>query len=194
MRRGADGLDQRNEFKRLERGLQQALGDLGAAFRRQCGENGIGRAVDQRIAVFHRDGETHADADILGGARHLGGFGRQIGQALRARIVHHHRAGVAERAVRAGHHTVEVRIDRGQEAGIADPGLQRLAAAADRAGPRRAAVVVAVHQRRQRDDVAAGRPAGDGGDGVAVDGDILRGQGRFVGARDDVGTRNLAHE
>ena len=69
-----------------------------ARLRRQRGQHWLGWAVDQRIAVAHRDCEADAHADVAGGARHFGHLGWQIGHPLDAGVVHHDSAGAAERA------------------------------------------------------------------------------------------------
>ena len=71
--------------------------DLGTRLGRQRREDRLGRAVDQRIAVAQRRREADAHADIGGRARDLLRLGHIIGQALRARVVHHHAAGAAAR-------------------------------------------------------------------------------------------------
>ncbi len=96
-----------------QRRPQKRLADFFARVpRRQRGEDRLGRAVHQRIAVAHRDRKADPHADVARRARHLGRFGRQIGQALHAGVVHHHHAGTAERAARERHRGREIRIDR----------------------------------------------------------------------------------
>ena len=82
---------------------------------RQRGQDRLRRPIDQRIAVAHRDRKADAHADIARGARDLGHLGRQIGQALHARVVHHDGAGAAERAARQRHRGGEIGIDRRQQ-------------------------------------------------------------------------------
>ncbi len=81
----------------------ETFADFLARLGRQRVEDRLGGAVHQRIAVAHRDGKSHPHADVARRPRHLGGFGRQVGQPLRAGVVHHHDAGTAERAARERH-------------------------------------------------------------------------------------------
>ena len=111
----------------------EALPDFIAGRRRQGGKDRLRRPVDQRIAVAHRDRKADAHADIARGARHLGNFGRQVGQPLHAGVVHHHHAGAAERAARQRHGAREIGIDRRQKREIVQPDFERLAGRAERA-------------------------------------------------------------
>ena len=112
-------------------------------------EDRLGRPIDQRIAVPQRGREADAHADIVRRARDVLRLGHVVGQTLRARVVHHHAAGAAERGARERHGGREIRIDRGQQREPVQPDLQRLAGGAERAGARRARVVVRVGERRQ---------------------------------------------
>ena len=149
-RRG-NGVDQRDLRLDRQRRTEKALADFLARLRRQRGQDRLRRAVDQRIAVAHRDGKSDAHADVAGGARDLGHLGRQIGQPLDAGVVHHDGAGAAERAARQRHRGGEIGIDRRQQRQIGNPGFQRLAGAAISRGRGDAGVVVGVGQRRQRE-------------------------------------------
>ncbi len=102
------------------------------------GEDRLRRSVDQRIAVAHRDRKADPHADVARGARHLGGLGRQVGQPLRAGVVHHHHAGAAERAARQRDRAGEIGIDRRHQRQIVQPDLQRLAGGADASSMRTA--------------------------------------------------------
>ena len=140
-------------------GRRKRCADFLARLRRQRGQDRLGRAIDQRIAVAHRDGEADAHADVAGGARDLGHLGRQIGQPLHAGVVHHDGAGAAERAARQRHRGGEIRIDRRQQREIGNPGFERLAGAAIGRGRGDAGMVVGVGERGQRQQPPRRRPS-----------------------------------
>ena len=92
-----------------------------AGFRRQRGQQGFGAAIDQRIAILHRYRKASANADIARRAGDFSDFGRKIGQSLRAGVMHHHRAGAAERAVGERHGRGEIGVHGGKQREIMQP-------------------------------------------------------------------------
>src|SRR5215468_6826307 len=54
------------------------------------------------IAIVHRYRETDSHADVVCRPRHLGCLARQVGEPLRAGVVHHHGADGAKGAAREG--------------------------------------------------------------------------------------------
>ena len=73
----------------------------------------------------------------------------KIGQALWPREVHHDHANAAQRGTRQRNDAGKIRIDGRNQRLILQPGLERLAAGAERTGPHRPAVVMGIDQRRQ---------------------------------------------
>jgi len=153
--------------------LEKSPFNFGARGGRQRIDNRFRRSVHQRIDVAQRHGESHAHADIAGGARDLLRFGDQIRQTLHARVMDHDGAGAAKRAVRQRHGGGEIGVDRGQHRHVVQPGFQWLAARAERTRAHRAGMVVSVDERRhhQRRIAVAGFALADRGDQVIVDAD-----------------------
>ena len=105
-------LDLRGRAHRL---AHESRLDHGARVRRQRREQRLGRTIDQRMAIPHRHREADAQADVARCACHFGHFGRQIGEPLRAGVMHHHGADAAERAARERDGGGEIGIDRGKQ-------------------------------------------------------------------------------
>ena len=95
--------------------------DLRAGIRGKRCEQGIGAFVDQWIAVLHRYRKACANADIACRARNLGGFRRQVSQRLRARVMDHHGAGAAKRAVGKRQGCGEIGIHGGKQREVMQP-------------------------------------------------------------------------
>ena len=76
-------------------------------------EHGIGRPVDQRIAVAHGDGEGDANADVGGGARDFAGLLDERRRAMRAHVMGHDRSRARARGASESGERGQVGIDRG---------------------------------------------------------------------------------
>ena len=188
MHRSSDRIDQRKLFRHRHRRPDEPRGDLGAGIRRQCVEDRLRRAIDQRIAIAHRHGKPDAHADVARGPRHLLRLGREIGQPLDARVVHHHHARAAERAARQRDRAGEIRIGSRRQA---RDSAARFPAACRR---RRRSSSAPCGRGRGRWQTAASparprfAPARrlDRGDALAVDADGARPHGRLRGRRKDM--------
>ena len=101
-------------------------------------------------------GERDVDADVAGGLRHCTGLGREIRQALNARVMRHGGAHAAACDAPERHRRSEPGVDRGDEREIGQPGFQRHVEAADLAQPRHPRMVVRTGKGGQHEAAVAG--------------------------------------
>jgi hypothetical protein len=87
--------------------------DAGASRGRERGQQRLVRVVDQRIEIAAVHGERDVQADVASGLGDRARLGREIGQALDARIVRHGGAHAAARNAPERHRRGEPGIDRG---------------------------------------------------------------------------------
>ena len=178
--------------RRAELRLDRAARRLG-----QLRQDAVGRAIDQRIAVAHEDGERHADADLR---RRAGDFARLLDgrhRALKPGVMRHDRPGPGagrppERGERA-----EIGVDRRHRRAAQQPGLERLCRRAEGRRRERPCVIVRIDERRHG-EAPPRRRAGRGRDrrdAAVLDRDVDRRTGRRpVGRQHNDAGQPVAHD
>ena len=179
-----DGLDQRHLLGGRRSGAQEAALDASRGLGREPRHHRLLIGIDERVDVAQLHREADAQAHIARGLRHRLRFGGEVGQALDAGVMRHHRACSALRRAGEGDRRGEPRVHRGDQRQMRQPRLERRADAAMLAGAADAGVIMRVDQRRQRKRARAGRAVLD----VA---DTLPGQGQAgIGAGGDAAPRD----
>ncbi len=162
-------LDVRHRLKELR--FHRAPGAIG-----KLRQDVRGRAIDERVAVAHEDGERHADADIGRGPGELARLLDRPHGPVEAGVMRHDRAGAASRRPAESSERAEIRVDRRHGGEPQEPALERLAGGAERGRRQRPCMVVRVDQRRHRQARAGRRHRGrrDRGNAAALERDVDR--------------------
>ncbi len=145
-------------------------------------------AIDERIAVAHEHREGHAHADLVRRARDRARLLDRGHRSVEAGVMGHDRARPAARRAAERGERAEIGVDRRHRREPQKPGLERLAGRAERGRRQRAAMVVRIGERGQREKppLRGARSRDNRGDAAVREDDVDRRPGwRAVGRQED---------
>ena len=196
-----DGLRDRLDARDLRGGVRHRVEecrlDGGAMFWRQARQRGVRGPINQGMAIAHEDRESHANPDVLRGARDLARLFDLTHRVMKAGVMRHHRAGAASRGATESCERGEIGVDSRQHAESKQPGFQRFAGAPKRRWRQRPCVVMRIGERRHGETSlrGRGRRRRDRRDMSRRDSDIDRSpHGRPIHRQKGYAREDLAHD